>query len=78
MNRGVNGERNEVPEAIDGASEEVEARAEVGDGGGGEGGDGGEDRGGFSGEGRVVGFGVGGEREVANERGCVGQRRGMR
>lgn len=81
MDGGVNGERDEISEAVDGATEEVESGAEVGDGGGGEGADGGEDGFGFELGSDVEGLGFGGEREVADERrvfaggGCEG---GMR
>lgn len=42
MDRGVDTERDEVAEAINGASEEIEARAKIGDGGRSEGSNGGE------------------------------------
>ncbi|GAB4838672.1 hypothetical protein Ancab_028216 [Ancistrocladus abbreviatus] len=61
---GINGERDKISNAIDGAAEEVEAWAKVGYGGGSEGVDGGEDRFGFGTE-LCVG---GGERKMGNER----------
>lgn len=63
---GVHSHRHEVAKPIDGAAQEVEPWAEVGDGGGCESPGGGQDGFGFSDEGHGLGFG---ERKVADERG---------
>ena len=61
MDRRVNGDRYKVPKPVYCATQEVESRAKIGNGGGREGFDGGENGFGFSDE------GGGGEREVAAE-----------